>query len=483
MFFSRFQCPPPLGLMAGVVAIAFACAFTHLCRAESDADSTIIRSETPAYEFSENDEKLLDDIERGCFNYLWNAVGTPGKLAKDRRTTVVASVAGIGFQLSSLPIGVERGWITREQGEERALTVLRTLRDADNRRDGLFLHFVNADDGKIFPAYNNEISTVDTALFLAGALPAASYFQGEVATIVEGFAAAANWREFQRSESGLISFGWKPENNADIAGNGQYMDHDWHLATDEERLIYFIAVGSPTPEHAIEPASYYKTERHFGQHKDGPQFVMSWNGLLFTYFFSHCWINYRDLPADNPQQFGVDAPSVDWFENSRRATLAHRQACIDYAGEYRTFAEDRWGLSPCMAQAGDRPGWDYVVQELQPNIRKIDSLVKGSIAPYAAGSSIMFTPAESMAALRAFRDLKQEDGKPLVWRDPHEGGFAFADSFNLDQNVACEDNVAIDVGPFLLAIENVRTGLVWKLFMEHEYARRSSERLKLFPEP
>jgi hypothetical protein len=136
-----------------------------------------------------------------------------------------------------------------------------------------------------------------------------------------------------------------------------------------------------------------------------------------------------------------------------------------------------------MAQSGDRPGWDYVVQELQPNIRKVDNLVQGSIAPYAAGSSIMFTPAESMAALRAFRDLKREDGKALVWRDPHQGGFAFADSFNLDQKVACDDNVAIDVGPFLLAIENVRTGLIWKLFMEHEYARRSSERLKLFPEP
>lgn len=135
-----------------------------------------------------------------------------------------------------------------------------------------------------------------------------------------------------------------------------------------------------------------------------------------------------------------------------------------------------------MAQAGTKPGWDYIVQELQPNIRKHDDLKWGTVAPYAAGSCIMFTPQESLAALRAFRDLKDKGGKPLVWRDPQQGAFAFADSFNVDQQVACDDNVAIDVGPLLLAIENARTGFIWKLFMEHEYARRSCERLELMPE-
>src|SRR5262245_6513550 len=113
------------------------------CGLASAARADVLRSaETTAataYQFSAADEAFLDEIQRGCFNYLWNEVGAPGELAKDRRSTVVASTAGVGFQLSALPIGVERGWITREQGEERAVRVLRTLLDrTDNRRDGMF---------------------------------------------------------------------------------------------------------------------------------------------------------------------------------------------------------------------------------------------------------------------------------------------------------------------------------------------------------
>ncbi len=477
MFFNRFQC------VIGVCSLGICVeSLSHDNYAQTTPSLTeISRSDTPAYEFSESDEQLLDQIQHGCFNYLWNEVGVPARLAKDRRFTPVASMAGVGFQLASLPIGVERGWITREQGEERALTILRSLRDAPtNRRHGVFLHFVNPDNGNIYPAWDNEISTVDHALFLAGALPAASYFKGEVADIVEQFAKETNWKEYQRSDTGFINFGWNPTDNGSLK-NGEHKEYEWHLATDEERLIYFIAVGGPTEEWAVDPTSYYKLERHVGRHKEMPPFVLSWNGLLFTYFFSHCYINYHDMPADDPAQFGGTGPRVDWFENSRRGTLAHRQACIDLAPQFGTFAEDRWGLSPCMGQEGEKPGWNYIVQELQPNIRKNNDLKMGTVAPYAAGSSIMFTPEESMAALRAFRELKGEDGQPLVWRDPEQGGYAFADSFNVDQQVACDDNIAIDVGPMILAIENVRTGLIWKLFMEHEHAKRASERLKLFP--
>lgn len=476
MFFNRFQCPLALGILVLIVLVSVIPA-----TAETKIEPLpIVRTETPAYNFSAEDEQLLEAIEKGCFNYLWKEVGMAG-LAKDRRTTMVASLAGVGYQLSSLPIGVERGWITREQGEERALKILKTLRDAGrNRRAGVFLHFVNADNGKFYPPYDNEISTVDHSLFLAGALPAASYFKGEVAEIVNKFAAETNWRRYQRSDTGRLSFAWKIKSLFDMS-EGEYTEHEWHLATDEERIIYFMAAGAPDPERAVDPKVYYNLERHYGQHRDMPPFIMSWNGLLFTYFFSHCYIDYRGLAPDDPQQFGIDLPKVDWFENSRRGTLVHRKACKELDGQFHTFAEDRWGLSPCMAQKDFKPAWDYIVQEIRPNIRRFASLEQGTVAPYAAGSCIMFTPEESMAALRAFRELKNEKGELLVWRDPDEGGYAFADSFNVDLQVACDDNVAIDVGPMLLAIENARSGLIWKLFMEHEHAKRSCERLKLFP--
>ena len=120
----------------------------------------------------------------------------------------------------------------------------------------------------------------------------------------------------------------------------------------------------------------------------------------------------------------------------------------------------------------------YLVQETAPNLTDRDEWCGGTVAPYAAGSAAMFLPEESVAALRAFKELKVASGALLAWRDPSSGGYGFADSFNLDQMRACDDNVSIDVGPLLLAIENARTGLVWELFMKHPQAQRAAVRLK-----
>ena len=114
-----------------------------------------------------------------------------------------------------------------------------------------------------------------------------------------------------------------------------------------------------------------------------------------------------------------------------------------------------------------------------PNGSNADKWFEGTVAPYAATAAIMFTPRESMDAIRAFRDLKDPGGKPVVWRDPKVGGYGFADSFNLDQGFASDDYVGIDQGPILLGIENARTGLIWKLFMRSEAAQRSVRQLRL----
>jgi hypothetical protein len=463
-------------------AITAAAVMLPLASAEPDANVDILRTaetkQAAAHRFSAEDEAFLEQVQRGCFNYLWNQVGSPGALAKDRTTTVVASTAGIGFQLSSLPIGVERRWITRQQGQQRALKVLHTLLDrTDNRRHGVFLHFVHADTGAIYPEYRNEAATVDHALLLAGALPAASYFGGEVAQLVHRMAAETNWIDYYDPKVEFITFGWEPVDHGNLHGQGQYYPSSWRYASDEERLVYFVAVGCPTPEFAADPRDYYRLERPIKRHGDGPPFVVSPTGGLFTYFFSHCWIDYRSLDADDPRQFGVKAPRVDWFENSRRATLTQRQRCVEEASRYPTLAADRWGLSPSMGY--DETGkLNYLVPDVRPSVYNKDEWHDGVVAPYAAGSAIMFTPPESLAALRAFHDLRDNKGQPLVWRDPAQGGFALADSFKLNPPRACDDNVAIDVGPMLLAIENVRTGLVWKLFMDHPVSRRAAERLK-----
>ncbi|MCA9188811.1 MAG: hypothetical protein KDA99_24465, partial [Planctomycetales bacterium] len=263
---------------------------------------------------------------------------------------------------------------------------------------------------------------------------------------------------------------------ATIDGPGAFSPWDWWIASAEEQLVYFLACSAPDPPERVPPEIYYQLARATARHNDGPPFVLTWNGALFTYFFSQCWIDYRSFDADDPTQFSVTTPRVDWFENSRRATLTHRQRCIEAANEFKSFAADRWGLSPCT---GFKPSGQptYLVPDVMPNRSERDNFCFGTVAPYAAGSTIVFTPEESMQALRAMRELTVA-GKPFAWQPIEEGGYGFVDSFNLDQGLASDDHVGIDVGPMLLAIENARTGLIWKLFMQHATSRRAVKTLK-----
>jgi hypothetical protein len=431
------------------------------------------------YSFSPEDAELLDQIELGCFRYFWNEVGRPALLAKDKTTDTIASTAAVGFQLSALPIGVERGWITRAEGEERAATVLRSLVDrTDNKKYGIYLHYLKSataapPDFTTRKRYEFQASTIDHALLQAGVMTAASYFGGEVATLADKLVDTADWHAMYDAKAGMITHGWRASSDRGVEGSGEIRPHYWKFASDEERLVAFLAAGAPNAKHAVEPAAYYRLERIVKQHGDLPEYVVSWNGSLFTYFFAHCWIDYRHLATDDPAEFGERGPRVDWFENSRRAVLTHRQRCIEASPQFQTLSHNRWGLAPCIF------GTKYLVADVRPNISDKDIWLDAVVPPYAAGAAIMFAPHESLAALHEYRSLENAEGKPLVWRDPNQGGYGFVDAFSLAPPRAQDTYIGVDVGPLLLAIENARTGLIWRLFMQHAAARRAVERLQL----
>jgi hypothetical protein len=360
--------------------------------------------------------------------------------------------------------------------------VLKTLTQRrDNKKHGIYLHFIDERHGghpdfsRTNHRYELVASAVDHALLLAGAMSAATYFGGETAKLTDQIIDAANWRSLYDEKAGYLHMGWRATTDRGVDGPGEFIANHWEWCSDEERLIYFLAAGTPDESRALDPAAYYRLKRIVKRHKDLPPYVVSWNGSLFTYFFAHCWIDYRQMAADDPAAFGVEAPRVDWFENSRRASLTQRQRCIEAASMYPTLGENRWGVAPC----GFRNR--YLVHDVRPNISDNENWLDGVVPPYAAGSAIMFTPAESLAALREYKSLTAPDGKPLAWRDPAMGGYAFVDSFTLDPPYGHDENFGIDAGPMLLAIENVRTGLIWRLFMEHDVAKRAVERLKLAP--
>jgi hypothetical protein len=450
----------------------------------ADAPANILRSpESVAarkYVLSADDESLLDEIQYGCFRYLWDEVGAPAGLVKDRGEAKVASTAAVGFQLASLPIGVERGWITRDEGRERATAILRALTtQEDNRKFGILLHFVDHNTGSnVHDSPDVQFSTVDHALLLAGAIPAAEYFGGEVSRLVERLIREADWNAYVREGNPFIGFGFKPSNPKQPLGPGEFIPYQWKWTSAEEQLVYLMAVGSPVQRHQVQPSIYYQLARPIRRHLLMQPHVVSWNGALFTYFFSHCFIDFGSLGPDDPSQFGVDAPRVDWFENYRRAVLTHRQRCIEMSTKYTTLAKNRWGLSACLGYLPD--GRDtYLVPAIRPNAWDHEDWCGGTVAPYAAAGAIMVTPQESLEVLRELRHFRRNNESTLfAWRDPASGGYGLVDALNLDEGWAVRDHVGIDVGPMVLAIENIRTGLIWKLFRKSECVQRGMTRLK-----
>jgi hypothetical protein len=425
----------------------------------------------------------------------------------DRSSATVVSVAGVGFQLSAIPIGVERAWITEAEGRARALKIVSALRaNPANRKAGLFYHYLDPHDaGPSREAYEHVVSTIDSALLMAGLATASSYFGGDVADQADALLREADWSFFVSEGTidpridGFISLGWKPADPEQPGGDGDLLGYGWVDAGAEHRLVTFMAVCAPDEAHRVDPALYYRLRRTLGSDADcGLMVWFPWSGALFTSFFAHCWIDYAHMGPDNPAAFDVaHRARVDWWENSRRTACMHRAEAIRNPHNLAGFGQNVWGLS-----ASDAPG-GYSVPGLYPAYvemlgatpeidypeaaaeRDHDNWADGTVAPYASGCAVMFSPLEAVAALRHFRTLKDPQGKPWIWRDPGEDpkNHGLLDALNIGKGWVASDYVAIDEGPLVLAIENARTGLVWRLFSKHPFVKAGMARLRLDPAP
>lgn len=460
--------------------------------------------ERPPFHFSSQDDALLNEIQRASFWFLWCAADPATGMVVDRSSVKFASIAGVGFQLAALPVAVERAWITRDQGRQRAELILRSLEnEPTNRKAGLFYHFLDGVTAK--PIDNDVVSTIDSAIFFSGAIVAGQYFGGDVRAISDRLVRAADWQFFVENTprahephmKGFISLGWKAANFADPTGDGRTLPYYWRDSGDEHRLVTFLAVAAPEETHRVAPATYYQLRRQLGEYKDsGPMVWFPWSGALFVNVFAHIFIDYAARDADQPAALAVhNRPRVDWWENSRRAMRMHRIKCIENPKNLPTLGEHSWGLTACDAATGYsvpgvfpnliktqdmRPDLDYVAFDVK------DNFADGTIAPYGAGCAIMFDPASSIAALRHYRSLKSASGDPLVWREPAPDpcsipNFGFQDSFNLATAWVAPDCVSIDQGPLVLSIENARSGLIWHLFEAHPWVQAGMERLKIPP--
>ena len=430
----------------------------------------------------------LDDLERRTFDFFWDTTNTRNGLAPDHvplRGKPFASIAADGFALTAYGIGVERGYITRRQAIARVLTTLRFFADApqgpfedgDAGYRGFFYHFLDLKSGKRYGRWV-ELSTVDTTLLLGGVLFVQSYFdrdtpkEREIRHLADTIYQRVDWT-WAQNHPPAISMGWTP--------GGGFIKQDW-TGYDEGMLIYILALGSPT--HPVQPDAWQAWTSTYGRSwgtYEGQTYLAF--APLFGHQYSHAWVDFRGI-----RDAYMRGRGMDYFENSRRATLAQQAYAIANPHRFKGYGRNVWGLTAC-----DGPGhftWrhdgrsirfrGYSARGAGLSGSRFDD---GTLAPTAALSSMPFTPHRSQAVLRT---LLERYGK-AIYRT-----YGFVDAFNptfgppgakprIGQRIAgvgwVDDGyLGIDQGPILLMIENYRSGLVWRVMRRNPYIRRGLER-------
>ncbi|MCB9846449.1 MAG: hypothetical protein H6811_10750 [Phycisphaeraceae bacterium] len=410
----------------------------------------------------------------------------------------MSSVAGVGFQLAALPIGVERGWVRRDAAEARARQIVRTLSTVrDNRRDGLFFHFLELESG--FPVREPQwciVSTVDSSILFAGLLTVASYFGGDLGHQAETLVSDADWTRFQdpaagEGHAGALSLGWAPFNPKLSLSEGELLPYHWLDALCEQRLTLLMALSVPDPAKRPPAALYFRLRRPIGRDRPDQPFVYNaFSGALFTHLLSHMWVDWSSVGPEDPRSFEWPRLAVDWWENSRRAVEMQRRRCAENRVRLPNLGPDAWGLSASDTPLGYQtlglspipvplPG-ALVGRDVPPEVPS-DRWGDGTLSPHAAAASILFAPYASIRAMRHYLQLSDETGRPLVWTEPREGGYGFFDAFNVEgpdgAPWASGGQIAIDEGMLLLGIENARSGLIWRLFHAHRFVRGAAARL------
>lgn len=428
---------------------------------------------TPAatYRLTAADNAFLDSLQRDTFRYFWETANPQNGLIPDRAPSPsFSSIAAVGFGLTAYLVGVERQYISRAQAAGRVLTTLRYFNRLPQSPDpvhtagykGFFYHFLDMQTGRRFKQV--ELSTIDTALLLAGVLSCQTYFDGtdavetEIRQLADGLYRQADWTFFQVRRP-FVSMGWHPETG--------FINSDWN-GYNEAMLLYVLALGSPThPVGAdVWPAwtASYPWANFYGQEHVNFD-------PLFGHQYSHTWIDFRGIRDEYMRGRGID-----YVENSRRATYANRAYCATNPARWDDYSDTIWGLTAC-----DGPN-DTVVNGRQffsyraRGAASTGIVDDGTIAPTAAGGSMAFAPEICLPALKA---MKTKYGDRLY------GPYGFRDAFNPTYRYASRfangpttqgwfdvDYLGIDQGPILLMAENLRTGFVWKLMKKNPYIRQ-----------
>ena len=417
-----------------------------------------------------NSEKLssdaeLEKLQRETFGYFLHEANPANGLVIDKtEADWPASIAATGLALACYPVSVERGFMSRSAAVERTLATLRFFWNSPQGPEldatgyhGFYYHFLDMQTGR--RAWQCELSTVDSAFLLAGALTAACYFdagtadENEIGTLADALYRRADW-QWAQNQGATVTHGWKPESG--------FLNYRWE-GYDEAMLLYVLGLGStthPLPEESYAAwVSSYKWEQCYGQ-------AYLYAGPLFTHQLSHVWIDFRGI-----QDAFMRDKGIDYFENSRRATYVQQQYAISNPLKYKGYAHHCWGIT-----ASEGPG---------PAIIKLDGIERrfldyagrgvpygpddGTLAPWAVMASLPFAPEIVLPTL----DYCVHQAKLTKFNS-----YGFKASFNPSHPGEPGNpygwwvspwHFGLNQGPIILMIENYRTGLLWRLMRSCPY--------------
>ncbi len=358
----------------------------------------------------------------------------------------IASIAASGFALTAWVIAAERGMLERSQARQLIRGTLHTLLEHADHQRGFFAHFLHIENGQRFR--KSEYSTIDTALCLNGVITAAAYFHNdaEIGDLAARLLERPDWRwlVFEQDGKALFRMAYNPDRNGDYVQGEPGFISQWDMAA-EQKMMYLQA--APRLEAHLARRLYHGFRRDTAYHKGYP-IIFNPGGSLFAYQFSEAWLDTARL---------LDPDGVDWFENTRRAALAHRDFCIENAQQFKTYGENSWGLS-----AGDSPH-GYRVYGAPPCFGQ--PYHDGTISIYAAVACLPFLPEETLALMN---HLYQHH--PRTWSQ-----YGFFDAYNLDVSPPWYSQTvyAIDKGCSLLMLENHLTGLVWDLYTSSPFIQKA----------
>lgn len=400
--------------------------------------STIVTELNPADKFDPiSDEALLHLVQQRTFTYFWEFAQPSSGMARERNSSGdLVTSGGSGFGLMTIIVGIERGFITRNEGLERLDKILNFLESSD-RFHGAWSHWIDGNTGKVIPfsANDNGGDLVETSFLIQGLLTFRQYLdnanaeENDLIARINTLWNAVEWDWYTKGGEKVLYWHWSPDKE-------WIMNHA--IRGHNETLITYVLAASSTT-HSISADVYHLGYARSGSIKNGKSFYDitlplgdDFGGPLFFTHYSFLGLDPRELE---------DEYANYWTQNVNHAKINHEYA-VDNPKNFAGYSAESWGLTASDNQSG------YSAHSPTND--------RGVITPTAALASFPYTPEESMKALHFFY---YKLGDKLF------GDMGFKDAYNLSEPWVANSYLAIDQGPIIVMIENYRTGLLWDLLM------------------